>query len=244
MELTTPARLWALTVVVVALGCAHEARKQGATDAAPAATEQVPAPVKTEAPRAVTIVPIVEAGVPELAPALVSLQARFPAIEFRLEKQRPLPNEWTVAANEQRPRQIDFGRALAQPLGSGPFVLAVTDRDGFADQWSFLFALYSPEQEQGIVSVARFREAITGALEPSAAVKEPNPEVVKLLVLQLISSTAKVIGMSGDCKVEKCVLHFPYDVSQLVKKGTEFCPAHQKEYEMLVGARDAKAAKP
>lgn len=189
--------------------------------------------------REVVLIPFVEAGVPELPAAVEKVRARFPQVAFEIAAARPLPREWIVTRDEPRSDQhgrpqVDGDVVLSKPLEPHRTVIAVTDRDLFAGEWNFLFANFNPDIGQAIVSVARFRTRDGPPGEPSLHLRLSTETSAQLLFFQLVSSTAKVLGMSYDCPVEACALHFPWGTEDLQKKGVAFCERHQAEYDALV----------
>ena len=186
-----------------------------------------------------TIVPLGGAMPPELDGIEAFLGDRFPGLTVRLRPVRPLP----ARAYDSERQQVMWER-LEPTLDRAAGTIFVVAHDFSTYNTNFWYAWHEIETGRAVASVSRMRN-LDGRATPATEV--PTGEALDLSRYrfrnQLVSSSAKLLGLTFPCHTPVCVLRRPVRIREIDLKSQALCAEHQAEYAKIAKARGiAKSA--
>ena len=113
--------------------------------------------------------------------------------------------------------------AAARP---GEFVVAIVGRDIFGPGTRYVFSLQQPGRRVGVVSSLRFVDEIE-------AYYEPDTIVTRRLGIQLLSTTASLLGFTRATRPD-CPTAYPNEFSEFLLKGAALCDSEIAQRDELL----------
>jgi predicted Zn-dependent protease len=182
---------------------------------------------------AIDIVPLGNAVPPELEGIEPFLRQQFPGLKVQLRALRPLP----AAAYDNDRGQVMWER-LEPMLDRAAGTIFVIAHDFSTYRTNFWYAWHDIESARAVASVSRMRD-LGGLATPATTVV--TGEMLDLSRYrfrnQLVSSTAKLLGLTFPCHTAVCVLRKPMRIREIDLKSQALCPNHQAEYAEIAKAR-------
>ena len=197
-------------------------------------------PAQPEAPpplvAAITVVPVSDAELPELAAAFPAVQAHFPGLRLTLAERRPLPQGVRTGA------QVSV-EGLFGALPGAPGDVYVVAEDLGTQTLPHVLSMLDPRTGRGVLSLSRLRdEKGEPTVPPVAQQGEALARSVARTEFQVTATVAKLIGVRFPCRKRECALARFNDVRDIDARGTRWCNDHAGEVPEQIARVKAVAA--
>jgi predicted Zn-dependent protease len=125
----------------------------------------------------------------------------------------------------------ELRRRLPESSRPSPYILAITDRDIFGPQTSFVFSWQGGNDKAGtgVLSTHRFVTAIPDYYEPAIL-------ATRRVALQALSSTGRMMGFSRPTSPE-CPLAYPESFREFQFKRLRLCESDEQQRNQLLKKR-------
>ena len=124
-----------------------------------------------------------------------------------------------------------IGQRLPESSRSHPYILAVTDRDIFGPQTSFVFSWQggSNKASTGVLSTSRFVTDIPDYYEPAIM-------ATRRVALQALSSTGRMMNFTRPTDPQ-CPLAYPGSFPEFQHKRLQLCESDEQQRDQLLTRR-------
>ena len=160
-----------------------------------------------------TLLPSGAVELEELSHLAALLSAK--GMQVTIAEERPIPPPAFEAARQQYRADVLLKLARQE---RGERVLAVTERDLYADNLNFVFGMADSPGRCAVISLCRLRMGVDRETFRQRAVKEAIHEI------------GHTLGLSH-CANSRCVMYFSNSLEDTDRKGSDWCEGCEKQLQ-------------